>query len=119
MCFVFRSAPSRGVVRTYESIRNYGGRGCSTWWSMTPAVSFGSPAASLFHAPKMSVLTLALEAQVRGESRFFMSLLPVRVQKTLVATGCPLHDIAITSVVWCLAHKRGVEGELYIARYSF
>jgi len=29
----------------------------------------------------------------------------------------PLHDIAIASIAWCLAHKRGVGGGPYIARY--
>jgi len=27
----------------------------------------------------------------------------------------PLHDIAITNIVWCIAPKRGAEGRLYIA----
>jgi len=30
----------------------------------------------------------------------------------------PLHGIAITNVVWCMAYKRGVGGGSYIAQWS-
>jgi len=28
----------------------------------------------------------------------------------------PLHDIAITNIVWCMAYTRGVGGASYIAQ---
>jgi len=27
--------------------------------------------------------------------------------------GCPLHDIVITNIVWCMAYQREVEGGVY------
>jgi len=32
-------------------------------------------------------------------------------------TSWPIHDIASTNIARCLAHKRGVGGEAYLARY--
>jgi len=31
----------------------------------------------------------------------------------------PLHDIAITNIVWCMAYKRGVRGASYIAQSTY
>ena len=30
----------------------------------------------------------------------------------------PLHDIAITNIVWCMPYKGGVGGRAYIAQWS-
>jgi len=33
-------------------------------------------------------------------------------------TSLPLHDVTITTVVWCMAYKRGVGAGAYIAKWA-
>jgi len=46
----------------------------------------------------------------------------VRAKRALCLAGSPmswpLHDIAITNIVWCMAYTRGSGGESYIAQYA-
>ena len=53
----------------------------ATLWSIGPS--------ALVHGSKMSVLTRALAFQVRGESKFFMSLLPRWLYEAIVRGRSP------------------------------
>jgi len=43
---------------------------------------------------------------------------PFMLRRVNELTGWPLHDIAITNIVWFAAYKRGVGKRAYIAQWS-
>jgi len=48
---------------------------------------------------------------------YLRPLTTIRLDRQVKVLAWPLHDIAITNIVWCVAHERGVGGGACIARY--
>jgi len=43
---------------------------------------------------------------------------PLQIERERWIKSCPLHDIAITNIVWYMAYKRGFGRGAYIAQWS-